>query len=349
MQIATPYSTGTGFLLPQYGLIVTNEHVVRDNREAIIEGKSIKRKLTKVLFIDPKLDIAFLDASDLRYSSEFAQHSTKGISVGERVYAVGHPFGLKFTATSGIVSNPDFHSEGVSYIQHDAALNPGNSGGPLIDDNGRIIGINTFIIQDGQNIGFSLPIHSVIKSAKQYMSQSGTSAAACFSCSQIIFDTGKAIKYCPHCGASIRLPAYIEQYQPIGMSSTIEKMLTDTGHDVLVARRGPNAWQIEHGSATIEVYYYEQSGLLTGEAHLCSLPKKKIKELYQFLLCKNYELTGLTFSVKQNDVILSLLIFDRYLNAETGVALLEQLFQQADSFDNILVEDFGAEWKISDQ
>ena len=82
-----------------------------------------------------------------------------------------------------------------------------------------------------------------------------------------------------------------------------------------------------------------------GDASLCLLPKENIKPLYEYLLKQNHEIEGLTFSIKENDIVLSLLIYDRYLNMDTGMKLFQHLFQKADDYDNILVEKYGAIWK----
>lgn len=349
IQIATPYTTGTGFLLPQYNLIVTNEHVVRDNRDAVIEGLHIQRSVAKVLFTDTRLDIAFLEANSLLEQPQTNYRLETNFHIGDPVFAVGHPFGLKLTTTSGIISNPRHQSDGLEYIQHDAALNPGNSGGPLIDKDGLIIGINTFIIQNGQNIGFSLPIRYVVEAAEKYVQHYGASSSACHACGSMIFDDGKQLKYCPNCGAGITLPAFLPPYEPIGMAATIEQLITAAGHDVQITRRGPNAWELQHGSAKIALYYYEKTGLITGEAYLCTLPSQHIREVYEYLLHENYHLAGLTLSVRQQDIILSLLVYDRYLNVDTGLQLFEALFKQADAYDNILVEQYGAFWKEPDE
>src|SRR5574338_619774 len=78
---------------------------------------------------------------------------------GDVVVAIGHPFGLNYTATQGVISKVDRIRDGVKYIQIDAAINPGNSGGPLVNKNGEIIGINSFIIRGGDNLGFALPVN----------------------------------------------------------------------------------------------------------------------------------------------------------------------------------------------
>ena len=78
---------------------------------------------------------------------------------------------------------------------------------------------------------------------------------------------------------------------------------------------------------------------------MCELPGEGIKEIYNYLLRQNYKLKGFSFSIKDQDIIISLLIFDQYLNKTTGVKLFNELFHQADHFDDILVDQFGARWK----
>ena len=74
------------------------------------------------------------------------------VQLGETIIAIGHPFGMRYAVTQGIVSNPQQKQGNIDYIQHDAALNPGNSGGPLVDQDGAIVGVNTFILDDGRNV-----------------------------------------------------------------------------------------------------------------------------------------------------------------------------------------------------
>jgi serine protease Do len=86
-----------------------------------------------------------------------------------------------------------------------------------------------------------------------------------------------------------------------------------------------------------------------GDAYLCALPKTDIKPIYEFLLRENYETEGLSFSIKDQDVVLSLLIFDRYLNLSTGMKLFRHLFERADYYDNVLVEKYGARWRKEEE
>ncbi len=345
VQIATPHSTGTGFYLKKYNLIVTNEHVVRDNNSVVIEGTQFPKQLSRVLFSDPKHDLAFLEVPESNEMPNIPLAEQADLTEGDLVIAIGHPFGLKYTATQGIVSNLQHHQHDIDYIQHDAALNPGNSGGPLVGRNGEVIGINTFILKDGNSIGFSLPAN-YLKSAIEAFDEVGrVQSTRCFSCSKVVTADTIDRGYCPNCGAKIILPSEIEPYEAAGAAKTIEDLLEKTGHDVELSRRGPNVWEIQQGSALINISYYEKTGLIIGDAFLCRLPTDNIKPLYEYLLRQNFSIEGLTFSVKGQDIVLSLLIYDRYLNVDTGMKLFTYLFEKADFHDNILVETYGAVWR----
>lgn len=348
IQIATPYSTGTGFYLKAPHLIITNEHVIRGNTEVVINGHNLPKQMAQVVYADQKLDLAFLKISDNDTIPEVHLADNGQVQQGDAVIAIGHPYGLKFSATQGIVSNT-MHQQGeISYIQHDAALNPGNSGGPLVNMEGDVVGINTFVVRDGDNIGFSLPAHYLAESIREYQEKRGEVAVRCYSCGNVVAESQMSGEYCPFCGAHLLLPSKVEPYDPAGMSRTIEDMLKQLGYDVTLSRRGPNAWELQRGSARILIIYHEETGLITGDAFLCLLPKENIQPLYEYLLRENYTLPGLTLSVRGQDVILSLLIFDRYFNVETGLKLFEALFTKADEYDNVLVEQYGAGWRVEE-
>jgi len=346
IQIATPYSTGTGFYLKSAGFIITNEHVVRGNREVVVDGASINRQMAQVLFTDPKFDLALLSCEKNGDIPDVKMAEGTNLAEGMKVAAIGHPFGLKFTVTQGIISSTEHLENGISYIQHDAALNPGNSGGPLINNEGEVIGVNTFIISDGDNIGFSLPVKYLLKTIKEYAEMAGSlSGTRCINCSNIVLENTEEKQYCPHCGSKLRLPSQEEEYEAIGISHTIETILSECGHDVKLSRRGPNLWEVVQGSAKIFITYYEPNGLIAGDAILCELPKTDIKRVYEYLLRQNNEIEGLTLSVKGHEIVLSLIIYDRYLSHETGLKLFGRLFTKADDYDNILVEQYGCAWK----
>jgi len=344
IEIATPYFIGTGFYLRDAGIIVTNEHIVRDNREVVINGVHFPKQLAKVLFIDERHDLAFVAAPTVE-TPAVQLGVGNPVRQGDVVVAVGHPFGFKYSASQGIVSNIRHEIEQILYIQHDAALNPGNSGGPLINTQEQVVGVNTFKIKDGDSIGISLPVQLLAEALAEFQKGGGEIGVRCSSCSNGVFKSTIEGVYCPHCGAKLSLPDSVDEFEPIGVAATLEEMLEQLGYQAALSRSGPNCWTITNGSAKINVHYHEGNGIISGDAYLCSLPKENIKPLYEFLLRQNYTLEGLSLSIKEQAIILSTIIHDRYLNVETGLKLFQYLFEQADHFDNILVEEYGAVWR----
>lgn len=349
VQIATPYSTGTGFFLPKESLIITNEHVVRDNEEIVIEGKLIPKQMAKVVFLDQKYDLAFIKVPEfIPGLTSIDLERTNYLHEGDLVIAVGHPFGLKYTATQGIVSNTMHMQNDIQYIQHDAALNPGNSGGPLINESGKVVGVNTFVIQNGNSIGFSLPVNYLDETLTSFKQGGSKEATRCNSCANIVFREMEKSNYCIYCGARIRFPSDALPYDPVGIPRSIEEIISRLGLQVNLCRRGPNNWEIIHGSATIEIAYHEMSGLILCDATLCYLPKTHIQELYEYLLRQNYSMRHSSLALRGNEIILSIFIIDRQLEIQQGYLQVKNLMEQADYYDDILVHDFGAIWKSDD-
>jgi len=342
IQIATPFSIGTGFYLHDYNLIVTNEHVVRNNKEVVIEGKGVNRLMRKVRYVDQKYDLAFVQGPDKSELGAVKLHESEDYSEGDVVVAVGHPFGLKYTATQGIISNTGHQQNDIYYIQHDAALNPGNSGGPLVNEQGEVLGVNTFIIQNGQSIGFSLPTKYLKQTLDEFKAGQKELGVRCQSCANIVFEPNPEKKYCPFCGARITLISQIDDYIPKGIRLEIEDSLRTLGYAVELTRRGPYNWEITQGSAKIMLSYHEESGMIAGDAFICSLPKERIKEIYIYLLQQNYILEGLCFSIQNQDIILSLQVFDQYFKPETGSEIFRSLFEKANEYDDILIRDYKA-------
>jgi serine protease Do len=154
---------GSGFIVSADGLILTNAHVVRDAKQVTVKLSDRREFAAKVLGSDPQTDIAVLkvDASGL---PTVALGDARSVQVGDWVMAIGAPYGFEQTATQGIVSAKGRSLPGdstVPFIQTDAAVNPGNSGGPLFDAGGRVIGVNAQIYsQSGgfQGLAFSIPL-----------------------------------------------------------------------------------------------------------------------------------------------------------------------------------------------
>lgn len=347
VQIATPNSTGTGFYLKDRGLIVTNHHVVEGNRSVVIEGARFVKQLAHVRFTDPKYDLAFLEGPTNGIDLPNVRLGTDNpLRESDPIMAIGHPFGLKFAVKSGIVSNTREVMNGIPYLHIDAALNPGNSGGPLVNRQGEVVGINTFIMRDGDNTGFSLPVNYLQADLEDFQILHSDNASRCPACLNVVTEKTVEKNFCTHCGNRVELPATVDEYAPSGVPKTIESIITQIGHDVALSRCGPNAWEIRQGSAKVLMTYHDKSGLISADTILCELPKDNIKPLYEYLLRENYTNEALTLSVNEQDIVLSLLIFDRYLNENTCLVMFRNMLEKADYYDNILVEQYGATWKV---
>lgn len=345
VQIATAKNSGTGFYLAQQGWVVTNYHVVAENIDVTISGKHIPQQRAIAIYKDPLHDLAFIQVNNL--SAEIPAIVLAAddylLQEGEPIVAIGHPFGLKYSATKGIVSKVKRQYGSLQYIQIDAAINPGNSGGPLVNQAGEVLGVNTFIIEGGDNLGFALPTRYLRQSIADYSPHIGKRVERCSSCENLVKKEDAESGYCPHCGNELAFAAE-EDYEPAGAAKIVENVLLKIGIDATLARRGADNWVIQHGSATINISYDEASGIIISDARLCRLPKTNIAPIYEYLLRENYSIEKLLFSVKDQYVLLSFVVFDRYLNTDTALALFNRLLTQADYYDNILVEKFGAIW-----
>jgi serine protease Do len=153
---------GSGFIIDEKGVVVTNNHVIQNAEDIIVRVNGDKDYKAKVIGADPLSDIAVLQLETKDIFTPVSFGDSDKARIGDWVIAIGNPFGLGGTVTSGIISARN-RSIGLSryedYIQTDASINSGNSGGPLFDMNGDVIGINTAIL--GRNgsigIGFSIP------------------------------------------------------------------------------------------------------------------------------------------------------------------------------------------------
>ncbi|HMK27764.1 MAG TPA: trypsin-like peptidase domain-containing protein [Chitinophagaceae bacterium] len=345
IQIATTGGTGTGFYLKEFDLIVTNDHVVAENAEVTIAGKAFDKALSRVWYTDRKHDLAFLQAPAGIELPEVRLGQYEQMKDGDAVVAIGHPYGLNYTATQGVISKVDRIRDGLKYIQIDAAINPGNSGGPLVNMSGEIIGVNSFIIRGGDNLGFALPVNYLREALQMYLPNKGQASTRCFSCGYLVTATNiDSGKYCPSCGTEVKLPEIPEkETEAAGAAKTIEEILKELGKDVRLAREGINTWGVKEGSAKIKITYNAENFFIAGDAYLCQMPSDatKIKPLYQFLLEENYRINGLVLSCVKQNIVLSCIMYDLDMTKENGADSFRNLFLKADYYDDFLKNEYS--------
>jgi S1-C subfamily serine protease len=176
-----PRGTGSGFVWDDLGHVITNNHVIEGASRAgvrLADGRTFEARLVGT---DPSHDIAVLQiAVPIDRPEPLPIGTSADLKVGQKVFAIGNPFGLDWTLTTGIVSalERELPEEGGrvirGLIQTDAAINPGNSGGPLLDSAGRLIGMNTAIFSPSgayAGIGFAVPVDAINRVAPQLIAR----------------------------------------------------------------------------------------------------------------------------------------------------------------------------------
>lgn len=152
---------GTGFVYERNGKIITNYHVIEDAYSAKITLNNKTYPISKILAYDKSIDLAVLQIE--QNNLEVTPICYKEHNVGNVVYAFGSSKGLTATFSQGIITYSSREIDGVEYVQHDAAISSGNSGGPLINQYGEVIGINTMTLKDSQNLNFAISTTEIKK------------------------------------------------------------------------------------------------------------------------------------------------------------------------------------------
>ncbi len=169
--VATEKSSGSGFIIDASGYIITNQHVIAGNKFIRVITYNGKSYNAEIVGSDDFHDVALLKiGGNIFPTLEFGDSDS--VQIGEKVIAIGNPLGLSFTVTEGIVSA--LHRAGPNglnnYVQTDVTLNPGNSGGPLIDKKGKVIGMNNFKLGQAEGLGFALE-SNIVKKVKETLLQ----------------------------------------------------------------------------------------------------------------------------------------------------------------------------------
>jgi S1-C subfamily serine protease len=173
VSIATEGGSGSGVIVNRNGTIITNAHVVGNSRTVRVGLQSGQMLQGTVRGRDPSVDVAVVQIPGSNFPSAPLGDSDR-LAVGQMAVAIGNPFGLERTVTTGVVSaiNRSIDEQFEPLIQTDAAINPGNSGGPLLDSRGQVIGINTVVLRDpsggaASGLGFAIPINLANEIARQ--------------------------------------------------------------------------------------------------------------------------------------------------------------------------------------
>ncbi len=323
-------------------LIITNSHVVSGLKEVLISTKTLPKTIGIVVYDDPAFDLAFI-RSPIPITHEHPLIlSESAVQDGDGVIAIGHPYGLNYSTTEGIVSKSSRLQGEIEYIQFDAAINPGNSGGPLLNESAEVIGVNTFITQNSNNLGFALPSYTLKEALEQFHTMAQDQIIRCVSCKNLIIETTIENDYCPKCGTKQEVAKRRrEGYRASGVVALVEKILETLKINVTLSRRSQRSWRFEIEATRIDINYYD-NGIIIADSALCRIPQEKIEALYDYLLHENGLLERLQFSINENTVFLSYVIVDSSLTEGFGTSALQKLFETAPHYQKLLIGEFKA-------
>lgn len=335
--------SGSCFYLKNYDLFVTNYHVVEGFRQVALEDNDKNRYLAHVVLINPALDLALLRAEgDFSSLPELTLATSDEVSISQRIRVAGYPYGMPFTVTEGTVSSPHQLLNDSYYIQTDAAVNPGNSGGPMFNEQNEVIAITVSKLRDADNMGFGIPVASLKELLKQAgQLDSETFNVQCCSCEEFISDEDE---YCPSCGE--KLPENIfKQRELTDLAIFCEKAIAAMGINPVLTRVGYESWVFHKGSSEIRLFVYQRSYLFcTSPINL--LPKKNLEPVLSYLLSAE-NVSPYQLGLDGNQIFISyrIHISDIFSDHATEVQKnITNMAFKADELDNYLSDTFGCEF-----
>lgn len=341
LKINTSSGSGTGFFLKEKQLLVTNHHVIAGNKKVSIEDQQQDRYLGHVVFTNPDVDLALLRVEGLPADiPSMTLASASPIHAGDKVHVLGFPFGMPFTVTEGIVSAARQLMDGKYYIQTDAAVNPGNSGGPVLNQNGEVVGVTTAKFTNADNVGFAIPLMALEEAigAMDHNSE-GRYAVQCHSCQTLLFER---TDFCPNCGTNINEQLF-EETELTPFARFVEEALRDLGMEPALARAGYDYWVFHQGSSQIRIFVFQQN-YLYATSPLNRLPRTNLEQLYRYLLSD--PVSPYSMGIHDSQIYLSYRVHISEIFSPHAVEIkqnLTQLALKADEMDNFFVEQFEAE------
>lgn len=339
-KINTGGGSGTGFYLANHDIIVTNFHVIEGSKTVAIEDQRQDRYLADVVFGNPQTDIAFLKAHKTVFNESVDFNEIKPVNNRDDVWVVGYPFGMPFTETKGVVSNNRQLMDGRYFIQIDAAVNPGNSGGPVVDDEGNLLGVTTAKFTNADNMGFAIPTDVVQEELNSLKANNELKySIKCNSCKSLVFDK---TDYCPNCGAQVDEHLFDEK-QPSEFAVFVEDALKELGMNPVLARTGFDFWEFHQGSSQIRIFIFNKN-YLYATSPLNNLPHQNLEQLYSYLLSD--PIAPYRLGVYNNQIFVSyrIHISDIYSSKKSEIKQnLTNLALKADELDDYFIQEYGAE------
>ena len=308
-KIITDSGSGTGFFLKGYDYIITNYHVVAGFREVIIEDNQKNRYLSKVVMVNSLVDIAFLVVKDMPIVEKIIElNPNLHIETTQEVNIAGYPFGMPFVITKGIISSIKQIMDNRYYIQTDAAINSGNSGGPMIDKENNLVAVVNSKFTEADNVGFGIPFSDIQSELDNFTFKDEVYRVKCVSCNNYI---EKRVKFCDKCGKDINEKLFdtLEKEEDSQLTKVVEKAIANYGLNPKLCRVGKEFWEFYPKSNVIRFFTTNGEDSFYANSPICSVPKENIEEALKIINGNKVKPFNLGIYAKNNTICLYYRIF----------------------------------------
>ena len=333
--------SGSCFYLKRHNLFVTNYHVIEGFHTVALQDNARRAWRAHVVLANPARDIALLAAEgDFSALPELTLAAEPPL-IGGKIRVAGYPFGMPFTLTEGSISSPDQLMDGNHYIQTDAAVNPGNSGGPMFHADNEVIALTVSKLTHTAHMGLGLPVAGLRPMLERTDELDTTTyRVQCPGCDGFIADEEE---YCPGCG--VRLPEGVFRERGLTeLAQFCERAIANMGIDPVLARIGQESWRFHKGSSEIRLFVYEDSYLFC-TSPINILPKRDLEPVLTYLL--SADVGPYKLGLEENQIYIAYRVHltdifsdeaGRIGRELTGLAL------KADELGNYLVEALGSDF-----
>ena len=334
--------SGSCFYLKSHDLFVTNYHVVSGFHEVAIHDNDRNPYLARVVLVNPALDIALMVADgDFSQLPELSLAADDALEIGGKVSVAGYPYGMPFTVTEGSVSSPKQLMDGKYYIQTDAAVNPGNSGGPIFNENNEVVGVTVSKFSNADNMGFGIRVEALRKLLEVVDDMDRSCfQVQCDSCDGLI--AGEE-DFCPSCGEKLPEGIFGERQQS-PLAVFCEQAIEEMGVNPVLARDGYDSWTFHKGSSEIRIFVYDNTYLFAVST-INLLPKKDVEPVLDYMLSEDFTPYKMGIEGRQIYLAYRIHLSDLTEASEDEIRRnLVNLALRADEMDNKMVERFGCEF-----
>jgi len=292
---------------------------------------------------NPKVDLAFLHIEGFE-NTETTITLQENIEVANtnKIYIHGYPFGMPYTVTEGIVSSVNQPMGARHYLQTDAAVNPGNSGGPMLNTQGNVVAVTTSKFTEADNVGFGIKHIDLIKEINDFSFVDQSYRVKCNSCDTYI---EQQTEFCSNCGNDMDISIW-EEFEKSHFAKFVEESLVELGMNPVLGRAGRDYWEFHQGSALVRIFVFKRD-YLVATSPMNKLPKQNLKELTEYLLQDN--VAPYSLGISDNKIYLSYRTHLSDIFSDSADIIkdnLKNLALKADDLDNFFMDEYGCEMAI---